>query len=68
MNLNSDNSKIKKELDKIKNDFNSSSNEMVEMYKVIKNINNNIDNKTFIKREIELKLRPDKLPILYSNI
>jgi len=62
--LNSENSNLKNGLEKLKNDQKISSNELVEMYKIIKNIKNNIDNKTFIKSEIDLKLRPDKFPLL----
>ena len=62
--LNSDtSSKIKNDYNKLKNEYKRAETELVEMYKIIFNIKNNMNNKTMIKSEIE-KIKPDKLPVL----
>ena len=62
--LNSDtSSKIKNDYNKLKNENKRAETELVEMYKIIFNIKNNMNNKTMIKSEIE-KIKPDKLPVL----
>lgn len=48
----------------MKNENKRAESELVELYKVITNIKHNIGNKTAIKSEIELKIKPDKLPVL----
>lgn len=61
--LNSETSKIKNDYNKLKNENKRAETELVEMYKVIFNIKNNMNNKTMISSEIE-KIKPDKLPVL----
>jgi len=62
--LNNQAAKIKKDYETLKNENKRAESELVELYKVISNIKYNIGNKTAIKSEIELKIKPDKLPVL----